>query len=504
MQQRLKYRAKIVLSTLLAHVEGCHVMTFLYMTIVQMSKDQNTRRLSSNFSCSIVTSQERTEVERCDDNEPDLWVLCMRMDLIHSNVINQSLMRGDDEEEGQEEEGSILENEDYLQKLLLSTQDSVRQANIIPIGTGYSIRTSNPQNATKATEASNFIISELFSVLLMVCSEELVKGPTAVTTPESLSKNYEKLVDCMENILAKVDKGLTICNTKHPNLPIGPILIAEKEKRNEKSVLPSEPSKMDEAGEDTETMQRGAHKLLLATTPTTASISSWKHLRIDAGRFVPILTFKPHGITPLSKAFYEAQQQVATLKVRPMSFVQELPSLPHPYEDEINALDWGKYSTPEGSNRMFELCEPKIYRPLENTPLVWIRTTSELEEMIKEIKNDFNCYEIAIDLEHHSQHSYRGITCLIQLSIRTKDFIIDPINIQDELFQLNEITANPRILKVLHGADSDVIWLQRDFSVYLVNLFDTGQASRLLNIPGGSSLSNLLMYYCKVCLIILC
>ena len=38
-------------------------------------------------------------------------------------------------------------------------------------------------------------------------------------------------------------------------------------------------------------------------------------------------------------------------------------------------------------------------------------------------------------------------------------------------------------MQVLHGADSDVKWLQRDFGLYLVNMFDTGQASRVLNLP---------------------
>ena len=33
---------------------------------------------------------------------------------------------------------------------------------------------------------------------------------------------------------------------------------------------------------------------------------------------------------------------------------------------------------------------------------------------------------------------------------------------------------------MLHGADSDIVWLQRDFGIYVVNLFDTGQASRVL------------------------
>jgi exosome complex exonuclease RRP6 len=29
--------------------------------------------------------------------------------------------------------------------------------------------------------------------------------------------------------------------------------------------------------------------------------------------------------------------------------------------------------------------------------------------------------------------------------------------------------------KVLHGCEKDVEWLQRDFSIYLVNVFDTHQ-----------------------------
>ena len=31
------------------------------------------------------------------------------------------------------------------------------------------------------------------------------------------------------------------------------------------------------------------------------------------------------------------------------------------------------------------------------------------------------------------------------------------------------------VMQVLHGSDHDVFWLQRDFGLYVVNMFDTGQ-----------------------------
>lgn len=51
--------------------------------------------------------------------------------------------------------------------------------------------------------------------------------------------------------------------------------------------------------------------------------------------------------------------------------------------------------------------------------------------------------------------------------------------------------------QVFHGADSDIEWLQRDFGVYVVNLFDTHQASRVLNLA-RHSLDHLLKHFCNV------
>ena len=49
----------------------------------------------------------------------------------------------------------------------------------------------------------------------------------------------------------------------------------------------------------------------------------------------------------------------------------------------------------------------------------------------------------------------------------------------------------------MHGADSDIDWLQRDLGVYIVNMFDTGQASRVMNMS-RFSLAHLLQHYCDV------
>ena len=52
-------------------------------------------------------------------------------------------------------------------------------------------------------------------------------------------------------------------------------------------------------------------------------------------------------------------------------------------------------------------------------------------------------------------------------------------------------------MQVLHGADWDIKWLQRDFGLYVVNIFDTGQASRVLGLP-RFSLAFLLEYCCSI------
>ena len=67
--------------------------------------------------------------------------------------------------------------------------------------------------------------------------------------------------------------------------------------------------------------------------------------------------------------------------------------------------------------------------------------------------------EMAVDLEHHSYRSFYGQTCLIQISSRSRHFVLDVLSLHEEIKSLHAIFANPSVLKVMHCAFSDIKWL---------------------------------------------
>ena len=53
--------------------------------------------------------------------------------------------------------------------------------------------------------------------------------------------------------------------------------------------------------------------------------------------------------------------------------------------------------------------------------------------------------------------SYQGLTCLLQISTRLKDFIVDTLKLRAHIGDaLREVFDNPDKIKVLHGADMDI------------------------------------------------
>ncbi len=86
---------------------------------------------------------------------------------------------------------------------------------------------------------------------------------------------------------------------------------------------------------------------------------------------------------------------------------------------------------------------------------------------------------IALDLEANSMYAYRERICLIQISVPTQDYIVDPLSNLD-LSALGSILSNPNVQKVFHAAEYDLILMKREYQWELNNLFDTMWAARIL------------------------
>ena len=118
-------------------------------------------------------------------------------------------------------------------------------------------------------------------------------------------------------------------------------------------------------------------------------------------------------------------------------------------------------------------------RGLEKTPFVYVDQVEKLQRMAETL-GETN--EIAVDLEMNNTRSYNGMTCLIQLSTRETDYVVDALALWDHIHaHLSSVFANPSVVKVFHACSSgDIPALDRDFNIQVINIFDTQHAAQVL------------------------
>src|SRR4030066_277559 len=121
----------------------------------------------------------------------------------------------------------------------------------------------------------------------------------------------------------------------------------------------------------------------------------------------------------------------------------------------------------------------------------------ENQDGLKELAGRLSCEDsFALDIEADSLHNYEGKVCLIQISTREENYIIDVLKLPD-LEPLRPVLFDDRIEKVLHGADYDIRMLAKDYGMEIRNLFDTMIAGQILGLK-GLGLAALLNDYFKV------
>src|SRR5574339_394626 len=109
-------------------------------------------------------------------------------------------------------------------------------------------------------------------------------------------------------------------------------------------------------------------------------------------------------------------------------------------------------------------------------PPVWVDHPNLFKQMLLDLSVQ---PRVAVDTESNSLHAYREQVCLIQFSTPGKDYVIDPLAL-DDLSSLSSVFENPKIEKIFHAAEYDLICLRRDFGFQVSHLFDTMHAARVL------------------------
>ncbi len=116
--------------------------------------------------------------------------------------------------------------------------------------------------------------------------------------------------------------------------------------------------------------------------------------------------------------------------------------------------------------------------PFSSTP-VWVDTDILLQKAVKDILRN---RRIGVDTESNSLFAYHEQICLIQISTPRTDYLLDTLTLTN-VACLKEIFENPRLEKIFHAAEYDLICLKRDYGFHPVHLFDTMLAARMLALP---------------------
>lgn len=200
-------------------------------------------------------------------------------------------------------------------------------------------------------------------------------------------------------------------------------------------------------------------QLLFHDAPDNARTSeSWK----------PSLTTKPHAMVPLgfkAPLDYEltSEEEMDPSKAA-LRREKEIRARTHPYYYETKHLPY--------PTSLFIDSKPVPPQSFDETPFEFVDTPEKLHRMVEKLKQ---AKEIAVDLEHHDMRSYAGFTCLIQISTRESDWVVDTLALRKEIQQdkFGDVFTDPTIVKVrrlLHPLPSctHTLMSSRSFMVPIV------------------------------------
>ncbi len=292
-------------------------------------------------------------------------------------------------------------------------------------------RSSNPTTVPLLEKQNSRLLGLTRSLTRSAASGTEVTAPHIVNA-DSVEDNWKGIVDVIDNLLEKADA----CLDEYTGV------IRKLSPSQEEQIKRAAPaSGKQRPGKAYRTQNIAKPQLLFEKVPTNDETTSFK----------PLLYTKPNAIVAFDESLklvaaedgfkqYDLQFYLSSKDTAPTlkGLIDTQLRYSHPYEIEI------KISQYPASTRM--TADPIPFLPYESSEATLVDTPETLLSMLEDLKL---AKEIAVDLEHHDEHSYIGLVSLMQISTRDKDWVVDTLKPWREKLQvLNEVFTDPKILKV--------------------------------------------------------
>ena len=292
-------------------------------------------------------------------------------------------------------------------------------------------RSSNPSIVPLLERQSSRLLGLAQRLIRSSALGSEINGPHIVNA-DSVEDKWSEIVDVVDNLLEKADACLDELSGVVRKSTIA------QEAQNKRAAFTLGKQK---PGKAHRTQNITKPQLLFNEVPMNDETTPFK----------PLLRTKPNAIVGLDESLElitgadGTKQYVSQFSSPLRGFAPPLKKLTderlrynHPYETEIKTSQY-----PANARVM---ADPLPFLPYESSEATLVDTPEALISMMDALRL---AKEIAVDLEHHDEHSYLGLVSLMQISTRDRDWVIDTLMPWREKLQvLNEVFTDPKILKV--------------------------------------------------------
>ena len=280
-------------------------------------------------------------------------------------------------------------------------------------------RSSNPSFVPLLEHQNSRLLGLTRRLIRSAASETEFFAPQIVHA-DSVDDYWKEIVEVLDNLLEKADACLDEYNGVIRRLSPTQERLVEK-------VAPK--AGQHRPGKAYRTQNIAKPQLLFNKVPTNDETTSFK----------PLLRTKPNAIVALDECLKSvAAGNIGPTPKNPKELIPTHLRYSHPYEIEIKISQYPATTRMKG--------KPIPFLAYESSEATLVDTPETLLLMLEELRS---AKEIAVDLEHHDEHSYIGLVSLMQISTRDKDWVVDTLKPwREDLQVLNEVFTNPKILKV--------------------------------------------------------